>query len=257
MEPPFYGDNLITLGYNIVHKFPKPLSNSYSPKLISLVMKFLEKNPSTRPKISEVLDIFPSRYRHPIRMSSNEYHLQSSTNPSNSSNAIENIITAPTSDKKTDRIETYKGNSVKLLRIDDKNFKPDNEKDIVVKRSNLLNAPNSFSNNLSNNPSSPKRPSTSIGLSSKTNNIINQIREKEESIPSLKKMNILESNKISNLGSEQQTNKLDLQKTGNVNPSGANELPELKQQHVKKAVDTESTVENKPKIIQVWFLDSL
>lgn len=45
LEPPFQGDNLITLGFNIVHKNPKPLPGLYSGKLSSLVNKFLEKNP--------------------------------------------------------------------------------------------------------------------------------------------------------------------------------------------------------------------
>ncbi len=55
LEPPFYGDNLITLGYNIVHKSPKALPSSYSPKLSALVLKFLEKSPSSRPKLSDVM----------------------------------------------------------------------------------------------------------------------------------------------------------------------------------------------------------
>jgi len=45
LDPPFTGDNLITLGYNIVHKYPKPLPAIYSPKLVTLIMKLLEKNP--------------------------------------------------------------------------------------------------------------------------------------------------------------------------------------------------------------------
>jgi NIMA (never in mitosis gene a)-related kinase len=56
LEPPFYGDNLITLGYNIVHKSPK--------------LKFLEKSPSARPKLSDALSQFPSRYQ--ITMKGNQ-----------------------------------------------------------------------------------------------------------------------------------------------------------------------------------------
>lgn len=34
LEPPFQGENLIALGFNIVNKFPKPLPSIYSPKLV-------------------------------------------------------------------------------------------------------------------------------------------------------------------------------------------------------------------------------
>mgnify|MGYP002622223551 CR=1 FL=1 len=251
LEPPFYGDNLITLGYNIVHKYPKPLSNSYSPKLTSIVMKFLEKNPATRPKISEVLDLFPSRYRHPMKLPSNELSSQYQGNNShNPSITNENVINPPASEKKADRIETYKGNSVKLLRIDDKNFKGESDREIVVKRSNLLNAPNTYN---SHNPGSPKRPSTSIGLSSRLSNNFSS-HPKEEGIPNLKRNNFMDLNRISFHGNEAQANKLDPIKSTNQNPSNSNELPELKQPTIKKILDTESTAENKPKAIQVHLV---
>ena len=63
LEPPFYGENLITLGYNIVHKNPKSFSTQYSSRLLNLVFKFLEKNPSSRPRIGDVLEHFPSKLR--------------------------------------------------------------------------------------------------------------------------------------------------------------------------------------------------
>jgi hypothetical protein len=56
IEPPFYGENLISLGYNIVHKNPKNIPAIYSPKLVNFIMKLLDKTASTRPKISEILD---------------------------------------------------------------------------------------------------------------------------------------------------------------------------------------------------------
>ena len=59
LEPPFKGDNLISLGYSIVHKNPKPLPTAYSTKLTSFIMKLLEKNAQKRPKISDIKDIFP------------------------------------------------------------------------------------------------------------------------------------------------------------------------------------------------------
>jgi len=33
LEAPFTGENLIALGFNIVHKFPRPLPSFYSTKL--------------------------------------------------------------------------------------------------------------------------------------------------------------------------------------------------------------------------------
>ena len=55
LEPPFYGENLITLGYNIVHKFPKPIGNMYSHKLSAFIFKLLEKSPTNRPRIHDIL----------------------------------------------------------------------------------------------------------------------------------------------------------------------------------------------------------
>ena len=31
LRPPFYSENLVSLGYNIVHKFPSKLPKQYSP----------------------------------------------------------------------------------------------------------------------------------------------------------------------------------------------------------------------------------
>jgi serine/threonine protein kinase len=42
-----------------VNKSPKPLSGFYSPKLSSFILRFLEKNPQQRPKISDLWDFFP------------------------------------------------------------------------------------------------------------------------------------------------------------------------------------------------------
>jgi serine/threonine protein kinase len=61
LEPPFIGDNLISLGYNIVNKAPKQLPSSYSAKLASFVKLFLEKNPITRPKIAQIWEFFSQK----------------------------------------------------------------------------------------------------------------------------------------------------------------------------------------------------
>ena len=52
---------MITLGYNIVHKFPDRLADWYSPDLKNLISKLLNKNPYARPKMKNVFELFPER----------------------------------------------------------------------------------------------------------------------------------------------------------------------------------------------------
>lgn len=59
LEPPFQGDNLITLGNNIVNKKPKPLPQIYSNKLSSFIDKFLIKKASERPTARETVLLIP------------------------------------------------------------------------------------------------------------------------------------------------------------------------------------------------------
>jgi NIMA (never in mitosis gene a)-related kinase len=61
LHPPFEGQNLIALGYNIVHKYPRRLPDEYSPQLRELIIKFLNKNPRKRPYMSEIMGKFPSK----------------------------------------------------------------------------------------------------------------------------------------------------------------------------------------------------
>lgn len=67
LEPPFLGENLISLGYNIVNKSPKPLNSIYSIKLANFIMRLLEKNPGKRPKINELLIEFDPMNRRNIK----------------------------------------------------------------------------------------------------------------------------------------------------------------------------------------------
>lgn len=67
-----------------MNKSPKPLSATYSTQLTSLIMKFLEKSPTARPKLSDVWKYFPSKYRissndnnHPSNSNKVEYHSNS------------------------------------------------------------------------------------------------------------------------------------------------------------------------------------
>ena len=59
MRPPFSGQNLITLGVNIISHEPKPLPSTYSKKLSSFISKLLIKQAKTRPSIAEVIDLLP------------------------------------------------------------------------------------------------------------------------------------------------------------------------------------------------------
>ena len=63
LEPPFYADNLIALGNNIVHKAPKPLPSCFTPKLQSFIDKLLCKCSTDRPSAKDVLALFPAAVR--------------------------------------------------------------------------------------------------------------------------------------------------------------------------------------------------
>jgi serine/threonine protein kinase len=52
LKPPFFGDNLITLGYNICNGIPEDLPPQYSHRLKALVAKFLKKDPNGRPTMA-------------------------------------------------------------------------------------------------------------------------------------------------------------------------------------------------------------
>jgi NIMA (never in mitosis gene a)-related kinase len=56
LEPPFQGENLLLLGYNIINKVPKDLPSIYSEKLNKFILWLLVKNPFNRPKVSDVVE---------------------------------------------------------------------------------------------------------------------------------------------------------------------------------------------------------
>ena len=64
-KAPFSGENLISLGYNIVHNQPPPLPAGYSVDLVDLVSRLLEKNPLNRPSAEEALGLIVGR-RAPV-----------------------------------------------------------------------------------------------------------------------------------------------------------------------------------------------
>ena len=132
LEAPFIGDNLISLGYNIVHKTPKQLSPIYTPKLSTLIMKFLEKNPNNRPKISDILDYFP--YQGKSAKESREIIWPALTN----SNALKN-----------DKIEIFQVDSAKLFNglVEDNKVKyKEDEKQVKNENNILVNVQNYIPN---------------------------------------------------------------------------------------------------------------
>lgn len=62
-SPPFMASNQIALAKKIVHDQPVPLPNSLSSELRFLVQKMLEKEPSKRPSIDQMLQYSPVKLR--------------------------------------------------------------------------------------------------------------------------------------------------------------------------------------------------
>ena len=56
-KAPFTGENLISLGYSIVHNQPPTIPSTYSTELSEIVMKLLEKNPAKRPSSAEAFTL--------------------------------------------------------------------------------------------------------------------------------------------------------------------------------------------------------
>ena len=130
---------MITLGYNIVNKTPKPLAPIYTPKLSALIMKFLEKNPHNRPKISDILDYFPYQAKSGKESKETMWPALSNFNP-----------------PKNDKIEIVHIDSAKLLKVVEEEKKKSKEDEKQLKNGNNLivniqnNNLNSHLNNLNN-----------------------------------------------------------------------------------------------------------
>ena len=59
LDPPFSGDNLITLGNSIVKGTPKPIPSQYSTDLVLFIDKLLSKKPERRPSAKEAMGMIP------------------------------------------------------------------------------------------------------------------------------------------------------------------------------------------------------
>jgi NIMA (never in mitosis gene a)-related kinase len=59
LDPPFGGDNLITLGNNIVKTKHKQLSSIFSKDLTLLIDRLLNKKAEKRPTSKEAIDMIP------------------------------------------------------------------------------------------------------------------------------------------------------------------------------------------------------
>ncbi len=65
LSPPFNGDNLISLGRQIVSQQPKTLPSSYSSRLHAFISRLLAKKASDRPTAQEMLLLLPSFVKKP------------------------------------------------------------------------------------------------------------------------------------------------------------------------------------------------
>ena len=63
LEAPFLGDNLITLGNNIVQKPTPDIPTKYSNKLSEVINLLLQKESANRPSASEILRVVPQWLR--------------------------------------------------------------------------------------------------------------------------------------------------------------------------------------------------
>ena len=222
------GDNLITLGYNIVHKSPKPLPDSYSNKLTLLINKFLEKNPSSRPKISEMWDYFPQKVKGGARSN----FLYSEPNE----NVQPSIV---------NRIELHNVNSAKLLKVED-----------VEKKSHDKNLASPLKK--SSGPTSNIRPTTAgvgriVNKDSQDKLGLNLL-EVRTGNASPTKLAVPAKESYRGKSPKRTASQSDnIGVTGNeMNAASRREMDEQKNPLTEKRhQDTESTVENKPRTFQV------
>jgi len=220
LEPPFMGDNLITLGYNIVHKNPKALPDSYTNKLTMLINKFLEKNPSSRPKISDMWDYFPQKVKGKALFSEPNENLQPGI---------------------VNRIELHNVNSAKLLKVEEVEKKPQD-------KDKSLGSP-------LKKPSANMRPTTAgTGVSRIVTKDNNFIQDKL----GLNLLEVRAGNNSPTRLAVSNRNKSPVKRTGSqlefvteINPVSKREIEDQKNPLTEKRhQDTESTVENKPRNFQ-------
>jgi hypothetical protein len=104
LAPPFYGENLISLGYNIVHKSQKPIPSMYTTGLEKFIWKLLDKGPATRPSANEAM--------HLIAQFSKTFKVQVSSKKS-----MENLTRKPIfgSRKSTEKFEIINSKEYKEL----------------------------------------------------------------------------------------------------------------------------------------------
>merc|ERR1711871_1138229 len=67
LQPPFKGNNIYMLAQAIVTKRPKGLPHFYTRDFQKLVNMVLEKKPSKRPSIDELMKLFPERRKFEIQ----------------------------------------------------------------------------------------------------------------------------------------------------------------------------------------------
>jgi serine/threonine protein kinase len=77
LHSPFTADNILSLAQDICNKTPLPLPNQYSKQLRHMVTSLLNKDPSNRPTIQELIESFPVdirvQYTKPVDTNSSKY----------------------------------------------------------------------------------------------------------------------------------------------------------------------------------------
>ncbi|CAD8169382.1 unnamed protein product [Paramecium octaurelia] len=113
LEPPFQGENLITLGYSIVNHSPKPLPSQYSIQLSQFISKLLEKIPALRP-INTLKRNAPNQKPHSIKYKQkSQIEDRTSSNPNQNQHHYQRPQTGNLNKQLAPSIEIDKVNKIK------------------------------------------------------------------------------------------------------------------------------------------------
>jgi serine/threonine protein kinase len=236
MKSPFHGENLISLGYNIVHHAPDPIPTKYSPELIEFIAKLLEKNPSIRPSSSEVCSLLSAaRAKQKI--------LQRSTDPLNK-------IT----------VDSSKTKELQLLKKNTEILPQEIHKEPLVSLSEQRIAkpiefgPGSVDNSESI-VNSPKKMRTKMMMKTETKNVALMNPEEKIDVKALQKKNTQQNIVSVNLAREEMHDSAKLTKSQQISKPSANSKQEvdtsqrdLKIEKFQEKIESEiATEDEKPK----------
>ena len=132
LDPPFIGDNLISLGNMIVKSVPKPIPNQYSNDLILFIDKLLSKKPEKRPSAKEALNLIPKDIIEKIK-EDNKNNVEIKSRPFSS---IPNRIVTINKDEIKKIEEKIQQDKNDKSEKNDKNEKSEKEKNEKEKKEN-------------------------------------------------------------------------------------------------------------------------